>query len=245
MKLKADPDTYIFPPRPNTAVPFEEAAFFAEVDWIWQYKVNDTRMMVKYLPDWADTDTQGIELWTRHAERPRSYHLPDWLAVQLKSVAHTIGLAPGELHLLDGGLMDAKHSAIKDTLVIWDILVRDGYQLLGTTYAERYDQIAIGTTPWCFSHDSYDKPVQFGMAYGEGPEWANVFHLINNPDPTPQESWTVVNNVNKPYIALGQGPLLEGMVFKDPDGRLEMGLKEKNNAEWQCRCRVQTGRHLF
>jgi len=234
MLLKVKTTTYIYPPRPNTAVPFKEAAFFAEIGWQWQYKINDTRCMIKYTPE-------KIELWNRHAEQMRSYHCPDWLRDQLLIVREHLQLNPNKISILDGGLYDQKHAAIKDTICIWDILVRDDEQLLGTTYTERYNQIAKGTTPYNYSHPTYKKPIQFGKAYT--PETTNVFHLLNNPQPTPQQTWDQVQQVNKPFAP--NSPLLEGMVFKDPQGILEMGLRPKNNHDWQCRCRVKTGRHNF
>ena len=234
MQLKVDTTQYIFPPRPQTAMPFDDCCFFTEVGWGWQYKINDSRCLIKYLPD------GNVELWNRHAERFRSYHCPDWLEDQLCLVRDHLGLSSTELHLLDGGLYDQKHAAIKDTICIWDILVRDGKHLLGTTYMERFEAVAVGTIPYNFSHDSYESPIKFGMSYSDAP---NVFHLEWNPNGTPQAAWDAVHAVNTPFGETS--PLLEGMVFKNPEGRLEMGMREKNNEGWLCRTRVKTGRHPF
>jgi len=234
MQLKVESTRYIFPPRPQSAMPFNDVVFFTEVGWGWQYKVNDSRCEIKYLPDGS------VELWNRHAERFRSYHCPDWLEDQLLAVRDQLGLSSSEYHLLDGGLYDQKHAAIKDTIVIWDILVRDGMHLLGTTYKERFDSIATGTTPYNFSHETYEHPIQFGLCYEDTP---NVFHLEWNPCGDPRSCWDMVHVINKPFDA--NSPLIEGMVFKDPDGRLEMGMSEKNNESWLCRTRVKTGRHPF
>lgn len=243
MQLKVDTTQYIFPPRPKTAMPFDECCFFTEIGWGWQFKVNDTRCLIKYLPDGT------VELWNRHAERMRSYHTPDWLEDQLYQLRDHLGLSSSGLHILDSGLYDSRHVAIKDTIAVWDILVRDGMHLLQTTYKERFDTIATGTIPYNYSHETYDAPIQFGKSY---PGTPNVFHLEWNPCGTPQAAWDLVHVVNAPW-QIGQPndkdydckPLLEGMVFKDPDGRLEMGMSEKNNDSWLCRTRVKTGRHPF
>lgn len=234
MQLKVETDQYIFPPRPQTAMPFKDVVFFTEIGWGWQYKVNDSRCLIKYLPDGS------VELWNRHAERFRSYHCPDWLQAQLLTVRDHLGLSSSELHILDGGLLDQKHAAIKDTIVIWDILVRDGMHLLGEKYLPRYETIATGTIPYQYSHPTYEAPIRFGMSYPESP---NVFHLEWNPDGDPHKCWDQVHVINAPFDE--NSPLIEGMVFKDPDGRLEMGMKEKNNESWLCRTRVKTGRHPF
>jgi hypothetical protein len=234
MKLQVNTTQYIFPPRPQTAMPFADIVFFTEVGWGWQYKINDSRCLIKYLPNGT------VELWNRHAERFRSYTTPTWLEDQLLRTRHELGLDSDQLHILDGGLYDQKHAAIKDTICIWDILVQNGLHLLGTKYKERFDTIAKGTTPYMFSHPSYEVPAKFGSSYDAAP---NVFHLEWCPGGTPQTAWDFVHTVNAPFDE--NSPLLEGMVFKDPDGILEMGLSEKNNESWLCRTRVKTGRHPF
>jgi len=243
MMLEVTEDQYIYPPRPKTAMPFEDVEFFAEIGWGWQYKVNDSRCLIKYLPDGS------VELWNRHAERFRSYNLPDWLEDQLVATKKALGLVDGELHILDGGLLDQKHAAIKDTIVIWDILVRSGKHLLGTTCLERFNSIAVGTTDFKFSHESYEAPIKFGRNYDGSP---NVFHLEWNPDGDLASAWQTVQNVNKPYTNGKPGcsdysikPILEGLVLKDGQGPLEMGMVERNNGSWMCRSRVTTGRHQF
>ena len=215
-------------------MPFEECCFFAEIGWNWQYKINDSRTLIKYLPNGT------VELWNRHAERFRSYHTPEWLEDQLLQTRDHLGLSSSELHILDGGLFDQKHSAIKDTICIWDILVKNGEHLLGSKYSTRFNMIAKGTTPYSFSHETYEAPIKFGIGY---PNAENVFHLEMNPGGTPQAAWETVHKVNAPFGE--NSPLLEGMVFKNSDGLLEMGMSEKNNSSWLCRTRVKTGRHPF
>ena len=55
----------------------------------------------------------------------------------------------------------------------------------------------------------------------------------------------MIQKINQPFDQAGIGPLLEGLVFKDPNGRLQMGWQEKNNSDWMARSRVTTGRHAF
>lgn len=243
MQLKVETTQYIFPPRPQSAMPFEECCFFAEIGWGWQYKINDSRALVKYLPDGT------VELWNRHAERFRSYHCPDWLEAQLLTVRDRLGLAADDLHILDGGLYDQKHAAVKNVICVWDILVHHGMNLLGTTYKERFDSIAKGVSPWNYSNEAYDAPIKFGMCYEGTP---NVFHLEMNPGGTPQVAWETVHKVNAPFTVGKPGdanysikPILEGLVLKDEQGKLEMGMSEKNNGSWMCRTRIETGRHRF
>jgi hypothetical protein len=220
-------DQYIFPPRPSKAVPRSETGFYADYGWLAQLKFNDTRCVVKF----ADG---GVELWNRHAERMRSYHAPDHLVEQLLALRDHLGLSRTEVSMLDGGLLDKKHRAIKDTIVIWDILVRDGEHLLDSTHGERYDQIARGDgRTWM-----YEKWA-FGLTYSP-----DVFYPVFNKPELWDGLWSDIAEINAPFEGVC-GPLIEGLMFKDLDGVLEMGMSEKNNSYWCARSRVVTGRHNF
>jgi len=229
--MKTKSSIYIYPPRPADAIPRDQTSLLGEMQWLAQLKFNDTRCLVKYLPDGT------IELWNRHGERIRNYTTPDWLLAELHQVREMLGLSSTGYHLLDGGLLDSKHKAIKDTLVIWDILVRDGEHLLGTTYGDRYNLlVADNMKPWMFSHPTYDKPIQFGLSYTP-----HVFLPENHPANKWPELWQMIDQINTPWAS----PLIEGLVFKNPQGTLGMGYREKNNSEWLMRSRVTTGRHIF
>ena len=224
MITKVLPSKYIYPPRPKHCIPKDQADLFIDLGYKPQLKYNDSRTIIKIHPD------QTIELWNRHAERFRAYTVPNWLIDQISETTKQIGLQPGKYHMLDGGLLDQKHKAIKDTIVIWDILVKDDQHLLGTTYLHRYQQLQARTKPWYF------KEHQLGYAYTD-----NVFLAEYYQPDQSQQLWDLVETVNQPYPT----PLLEGIVYKDPNGTLEMGYKSDNNTSWMVKSRVKTGRHRF
>lgn len=242
------PDKYIYPPRSTDAIPLTEAKIFATMGWIAQIKYNDGRTLIKYQPG------KPPELWNRHAERFRTYTAPNWLLEQLEHVATLLNLDQNQWTLLDGGLLDQKHQAIKDTIVIWDILVMNGKHLLGSRYKDRYDFL-IGNlttgTPWHYTppHKKHE-PLDMGLRVTD-----NILIPRNiNPDPqTWQDTWDgLITTANAPYQIGKPGdknydlkPVIEGLVFKNPNGELERGFKEKNNSQWMIRSRVETGRHRF
>lgn len=236
--MQVKPTQYIFPPRPTEAIPRDQTEFLGEYGWTAQLKYNDSRCLVKYLPGGE------IQLWNRHGERFRDYTAPDWLLEQLNSLREELGLDKDSHHLLDGGLIDKKHRAIKDTIAIWDILVRDSQHLLGTTYQERYNSIhQAAETPWHW------QTYKLGLTWDKTP---NILLPENWPHQTWISLWEMIDEINAPFT-IGKpndpnykiSPLIEGLVFKDPNGELEMGIREKNNSAWIMRSRVQTGRHLF
>lgn len=238
MKMKVQSTQYIFPPRAEHCIPRHEAAPFLEMGWQPQFKYNDSRTLIKILPG-----SNNIELWNRHGERFRTYTAPDWLLEQIEQVIRTLGLSNHNWHLLDGGLLDQKHKAIKDTIVIWDILVQEGEHLLGTTYQERYNILhnAIHTaeTFW-YTHPSH-QPIDFGLKLTDNVLLAKQYQAQDWDD-----MWNVVHTINKPFTTTESiKPVLEGVILKDPNGRLEMGYKMKNNTDWMVKSRVTTGRHRF
>ena len=257
--MRVKPNQYIFPPRAQEAIPISDATLFAELGWIAQLKYNDGRCLVKYKPGGI------IELWNRHAERFRTYSAPDWLLQQLEDTGHKLGLSQNDWSLLDGGLLDQKHPAIKDTVVIWDILVLNGQHLLGSTYGDRYNWLLdtltggiVHTTPWFYEGKGCAEPVDIGIKVLDNILLPRNYQGNRGPDTTkPGDAWRalwtdLIEPVNAAYTVGKPGdrnyschPVLEGLVFKDLDGKLEMGYKEKNNSKWQCRSRVETGRHRF
>jgi len=237
--IKAKTEQYIYPPRSQDAIPREETQIFSMLGWIAQYKYNDTHALIKYCPNGK------IELWNRHAERFRTYTTPDWLLEQLEEVAQLISHVPGTLTILDGGLLDQKHKAIKDTIVIWDILVHQDEYLLGKTYQDRYEWL-LTSRPKTKPHWNYQN-TQFGYQLTD-----NIFIPHNIQPEDWDQAWETIYSINQPYT-IGHPkdpdyqchPVLEGLVFKDPTGQLEPGYSPKNNDSWMIRSRVKTGRHNF
>ncbi len=233
---------YIFPPRPQDSIPRSETQLFSDLKWVAQLKYNGSRCLIKYLPA-KDGTNCDVELWNRHGERFRSYTCPDWIKDQLLEVHAQLGLRVDEVSILDGEMIDAKHKALKDTIAIWDILVANGKHLTGTTYAERYEMVfPTGNLDYTFSNNSGS--FVFGTRFKDT---ENIFTPVSQSAEEWDGMWDIVHEVNAQYkTASGDiSPLLEGLVFKDPDGILSPGWKEKNNGDWMVRSRVKTGRHLF
>ena len=239
--IKIRPDQYIFPPRATQSIPREDTDFLADIGFLAQLKYNDSRCIIKYC------ENGTTELWNRHAERFRTYNPPDTLTEQLQELRKILGLSESKISMIDGGLLDQKHQLIDDVIVVWDILVRDGEHLLGTTYQERYDFLR-GKTNGFWTHDVPTLgSIEFGLQLTQ-----DLFVPESYSSNKWDQLWDLVEKVNKPYT---QGkptdpnykisPVLEGLLFKDTTGVLEMGYKEKNNGDWQFRSRVHTRRHRF
>jgi hypothetical protein len=235
--LTVQPTKYIYPPRAENCIPRDQAQIFLEMGWQPQLKYNDSRCLIKILPG------HNIELWNRHGEKFRTYHAPQQLTQQLQTLAQTLQLSPDTWSLLDGGLLDQKHPAIKDTIIIWDILVRDGQHLLGTTYQDRYQSLTrpISTVETYWHTHPKHQPIDFGIKLDQ-----NLILARNYTAADYNNIWEMAQTANAPWTVDGNlRPVLEGVVLKDPKGTLQMGYKIKNNTDWMVKSRVATGRHAF
>jgi hypothetical protein len=224
---------YIYPPRPaKPAVPFKEAKVFARYGWLAQLKFPDKRCELS-----VDRDT--TELWTRHDSK-HAYQAPKFL---LDEIAVLYGKILGlkKWSYIDGGLLDGKNANFSNIIAVWDILVRNGDWLLGTTYRERYDWLLARATDEPFMVRVGDEQIELGVKFTDHifiPRLSGDFDSL----------WSAVEKANAAggwSETSGGEPVLEGLVFKDPNGTLELACKEENNTCWSGRSRVCTKRHLF
>jgi hypothetical protein len=227
-----------------------------------QYKVNDSRLVL------IINSVDDIQLWNRHGSK-MVYTPPGELINQLKELASITGPC-----ILDGGLLDSKHKAIKDTIALWDILNHNGTPLRGTTYMERQKMLhtmLLGDELTIFSQSDKSKRIIGSCHVGynfKDPVYADVdktvqlsggIFLMTNYRNNWDNMWEKLTETNAPYTNIESRkyssggtitkqhitPLIEGLVFKDPTGKLTNGLSENNNASWQAKSRVETNRHKF
>ncbi len=249
---------YIYPPRIEHVTPREQIDIFKSMKYHAQYKVNDTRLVI------IIESPDDIQLWNRHGKK-LSYTPPAELQEQLKKLAQYLGPC-----VLDGGLLDTKHRAIKDTIALWDILAQNGKSLVGTTYSMRQDLLhktLLDTVDTVYHTANFSKRiigschVGFNFAdpvFEDGVQLSGGIFLMTNYVDGWDQMWENIDETNKPYITTNSvrysnavqvetniTPLIEGLVFKNPHGKLKQAFGIKNNTEWQGKSRVSTGRHIF
>jgi len=114
--------------------------------------------------------------------------------------------------------------------VIWDILVYNGDYLLGSTFLERMQlleqlypcvQMRVGDALEIYKHICTT-------------EHKNIYKA-----PCYDEKFDVL------YNSIVDTDLYEGLVIKRKDSKLSFGLTEKNNNDWQIKCRKPTKNYDF
>jgi hypothetical protein len=212
---------------------------YNQYGWKAQTKFNDKRTEIAI-------DANSVEIFNRHKGQHKTFMLSDSLRDEIVAVCRDIfGLDVSQWSYLDGGLLDGKSKHIEGIVVIWDILVREGDWLVGSTYQERYGWLlakaeAAGGEPFIVIINGQE--FDFGIRLSEHifmPRFWEDF----------ESCWQFTQRVNKAAgwsMENGGEPVLEGIVMKDPQGVLKPDNgKEKNNTEWSARSRIRTGRHHF
>ena len=224
---------YIYPPRPpKGSIPQTELQNFKNMGWQGQLKFNGNRLALS-----KEGDT--IIFYNRHKEVHKRYKAPEWLEQEIKDACAVLGLDENEWNLLDGEIIHNKHRLFSNTIALWDILVKDSEWLLGTTYDERYHLLVdqFPPDPEMFYLEINGEQFIMGIKLTE-----HIFIPLLTDDL--QSLWDLTLAVNEAAGWKNEGePCVEGVLLKLVSGKLKPGLTPANNAGWQQRCRIATGRH--
>lgn len=124
---KYDGESFLFPPRPETAIPKAMLGYYEKKGWIAQVKKNGTCSEIFVSPG------RKVRSLTRHNETHKLWDFTPGsrLIFEQMDEGH---------HVLVAELLNNKVAGgTKDTMYIHDILVHHGLCLIGTTYEERHD----------------------------------------------------------------------------------------------------------
>lgn len=212
--------SYLYPPRPIQTTKHTELAKYDNGEFIAQPKYNGSCCNVFI-------NEKELIVMNRHNGKLTS----DYSNIDLK------GLHSGKGWMVLCGEFLNKNKKGEDgnsfnlKFVIWDILVYNGQYFIGSTFEERLQ--LIGKLFPCSSilvgadkMESYKhlcctkfKNVYVAPAYAGNFEW--LYNDIVDTD------------------------LYEGLVLKRRNAKLTYGLNEKNNNEWQIKCRKPTKNYSF
>lgn len=122
--------TYLYPPRPEKAIPPGLLSAYEAKGWVGQYKKNGTCNVTFVSPE------KEITVMTRHNAKHKAWSPTVASNKFFKEL-------PGKgWYVFVTELLHNKTPTVKDTHYIFDILVYDGEHLSGKTFAERMDLLA-------------------------------------------------------------------------------------------------------
>jgi len=206
---------YLYPPRPDKAIPDNMLHFYEQRGWVGQMKKNGTCTVVFVSPD------GDVTYKTRHNDDHKM-----WAPTE-RSQKVFENLPQNGWHVFVCEVLHNKTSIVKDTVYIFDILVWNGDLLVGKSFTERMDLL---------------KEI-FGIQEDENVvALSDNSHYVLNSNAWLaktieggfEQIMRVANNQKPPEGA----PLDEGIVLKNPKAKLEMPGRAKSNSKWQVKCRI-------
>jgi hypothetical protein len=203
--LTYDKWRFLYPPRPTTAIAPATLNVYQNRGWICEIKKNGTCTVLGLSPD------KKIYPFTRHAEMHSAWK-PDLDSPCLRKLKDL----PNEWFVFAGEILHSKGNGIRDTFYIFDILVADSKQLVGTTKISRTDLLysMFKTEPGPRGYDFVDERLWLAK-------------------PLITESFEDVYN-NLPFVED------EGVVLKNPMAKLGFCFSEGSNSNWNVKCRHRT-----
>lgn len=198
--------SYLFPPRPETKIAQCQLSFYEKRGWVAQVKKNGTSTVifakgdeVIFMTRHADEKGKGIahKMWT-----PKQFHR-DFFAGR-----------SDKWNVYVAELLNDKTPSIKDHLYIYDQIVHNGKQLIGTNLIQRHEILhcMLMTPEVVEESDLYRLGMGFSIARNLRSGFADVFTRLKPED--------------------------EGLVLKSVTGKLEPCFKETANRGWQVKSRI-------
>jgi hypothetical protein len=200
---------YIYPPRPQFKIPPDNLDQY-EGEFVAQPKYNGTACIVF-------TNGEELQVFNRH-KLPLK-HSP---FIQFRGLARDNQWVVYCGEYLNKGQKGEKGDVERDKFIIWDLLVYAGEYLIGKTFEERIAMIDIRYPCKQLVTDKGLEIYDYLCATAiegvyKSPVYTAGFDFLYND---------LVNT-----------PLYEGVVLKKKEAKLTYGFQEKNNSEWQVKCR--------
>jgi ATP-dependent DNA ligase len=212
---------YLFPPRPIQTTSPDQLQKFDNGIYIAQPKYNGT-CCVAFI-----SKSGEMKIMNRHKGAITS----DYSDIDFK------GLHSGDGWMVLCGEFLNKNKKGEDgnpfnlKFIIWDILVYDGEYLIGKTLIERLNLLE---KLFPCSQMLLIKDKLKGFAHLCVTKYDGIF-----------KAPTYTQDFVKLYEEIVDTDLYEGLVLKRKDAKLSFGFNEKNNNEWQIKCRKPTKNYDF
>lgn len=200
--MKYNSFSYLWPPRPEQAVPSQQLDAFERQGYIAQVKKNGTSSIVAVAPDGS------LTFMSRHKEDHKAWAPKPELYPELTALK-----GDGWYYFI-AELLHSKVEGIRDTLYFHDCLVDNGNYLVGVEQQERVSRLQKiflkGDEEETYSHFVVSPKVWIVREHTSG--FLDLFNSLDRPED-------------------------EGIVLKEPHGRLQIASRQKSNVGGQLKCR--------
>ena len=203
--MKYDAYRYLWPPRPETKIPPALIGFYEKRGWWGQVKKNGTCTVIFSHGD-------DVVFKTRHDDDHKAW------APQPEHAIFFNGREQWNVYVAE--LLHSKTANVKNHLYLFDILVSDGEDLSGTSFADR-QAILLGRYP------------------GNGGAGLGATRVTRQVS----RATCYTRDFERVWSELAAED--EGIVFKDPASKLAPCVTQTANAMWQVKCRRPATNYSF
>lgn len=204
--MKYESYRYLWPPRPVIKIAPTDLGVIEGMGWWGQAKMNGTCCTL-YVPP-KSMDERSFAMG-RHGPGNRLDWQPGsaWM-----TFADTL---KGGWHVFVGELLHSKGVGVRDTVVLFDLLVAEGEYLVGMSYADRFAKLTELL-------NNFAEP------------WLEATHREYNDG-----VWLIENRARafREWFDAPAHPMVEGLVFKQKNAGLRLCARANSNAAWQVKCR--------
>jgi len=212
---------YLFPPRPEQTTHYQELDKYDNRNFAAQPKYNGTCCNV-FISE------NEVIVMNRHKRKITS----EYSHIDFKGMHSGKGWMVVCGEFLNKNKKGEDGNSFNLKFVIWDILVYNGKYLIGSTFGERLDLLESLFPSVKMMVDKDKKLNSFNyLCYTS---YENVF-----------KAPTFLTHFSKIYEQIVPTDLYEGLVIKRLDAKLTVGLNERNNFNWQVKCRKATKNYIF
>jgi len=214
---------YIYPPRPEKTTHFSELEKFDNGTFLAQPKYNGTCCVVFMTKE-------TVRVMNRHNGLITS----DYNNIDFKSLYEDSG-SKGWLVLAGEFLNKNKKgedgNPFNLKFIIFDILVYDNDYLIGSKFIDRVSILnrMIPETSTLIMKDRMKSFSHLNVS-----KYDNIF-----------KAPSYNSDFKELYQSIVDTDLYEGLVLKRKEAKLSLGFSEKNNSDWQIKCRKPTKNYDF
>ncbi len=204
---------YLFPPRPENAIPNTELQYHDNGSMVAQVKTDGSNCVIF-------TNGESIHVMNRHGDRLTRFEIKEEEILSLYK--GTGGWTVLNFEYLNKNKRDEGGKSFNHKLILFDILVNDGDYLIGKTFEQR-----IQLLDEMFQKNDSEKEYLYSIS-------DNVYRVKSYE-----------NNFSMLFDKLTPIEMIEGLVMKRKNARLEIGNTEKNNTKSQIKARKSTKNYKF
>jgi hypothetical protein len=213
--MKYDKFSYIFPPRPDNPISPDDLDSWDNGSMIGQIKTNGSNCVIF-------TNFDEIHVMGRHRQRLSNFQLDrDEILSNLYKFESGKWLVINAEYL-NKSKFDENNKLFNHKLIIFDILVCDSDHLIGKTFSER---ISI-----------------LDDLYGKNDSEKDFLYSISENIYRAKSYESGFKNLFDKFTPID---LVEGVILKRKNAKLEMGLTELNNHRSQVKARKMTKNYKY